>query len=334
MHTIPEGYKSKSSLRDTEAAIKSIKDFFERSLAMKLNLSRVSAPLFVAPETGLNDNLNGTERPVTFSGIGTNDNNLEIVHSLAKWKRNALKRYEFNVGEGLYTDMNAIRVDEELDNLHSIYVDQWDWEKVITKEARTIETLKETVTLIYQALLETEDFLQSQFNTLSKDLPKELTFITSQELLDKYPTLSPKERETTFAKEKGAIFIMQIGGSLSNGEKHDGRAPDYDDWSLNGDLVVYHSLLECAFELSSMGIRVDETALKNQLAIAGKTEMEKLPFHQDVLNERVPFTIGGGIGQSRVCMYLLNKVHIGEVQVSYWDEETLKLFESKGVTLL
>ncbi len=334
MHIVPEGYQSKSNLRETELAIKLIKDFFEKSLAIKLNLTRVSAPLFVAPETGLNDNLNGIERPVKFSGIGTNDKELEIVHSLAKWKRNALKRYEFNVGEGLYTDMNAIRVDEETDNLHSIYVDQWDWEKVITKENRTIVTLKSTVLNIYQALLETEDFLHASNPRFSAKLPKDITFITSQELLDKYPTLSPKERETAFAKEKGAIFIMQIGDILSNGEKHDGRAPDYDDWTLNGDIILYHDLLETAFEISSMGIRVDSKSLQEQLAKADKESLINMPYHQDVLTDRLPLTIGGGIGQSRICMYFMDKVHIGEVQVSHWDDETLKTLADKGVTIL
>ncbi len=334
MHVVPEGYKSKSNLRETEQGIKLIKDFFERSLSAKLNLTRVSAPLFVAPETGLNDNLNGIERPVKFSGIGTNDKELEIVHSLAKWKRNALKRYDFSLGEGLYTDMNAIRVDEETDNLHSIYVDQWDWEKVISRETRTVEVLKDTVQSIYQALLETEDYLHATYKNFSVKLPKEITFITSQELLDKYPNLSAKERETAFAKEKGAIFIMQIGDLLSNGEKHDGRAPDYDDWALNGDIILYHDLLECAFEISSMGIRVDAKSLKEQLAKSGKESLVNMPYHQDVLNDILPLTIGGGIGQSRICMYFMDKVHIGEVQVSHWSEDILKFLGDKGVTIL
>ncbi len=334
MHIVPEGYKSKSNLRETELAIKVIKDFFERSLSTRLNLTRVSAPLFVAPETGLNDNLNGIERPVKFSGIGTDNKELEIVHSLAKWKRNALKRYGFSNGEGLYTDMNAIRVDEETDNLHSIYVDQWDWEKVITREDRTIEKLKDTVCTVYQALLETEDYLHATQPNFTVKLPKEITFITSQELLDKYPTLNAKDRETAFAKEKGAIFIMQIGDLLSNGEKHDGRAPDYDDWALNGDIILYHELLDCAFEVSSMGIRVDSESLKTQLAKAGKENLSGMPYHQDVLNDVLPLTIGGGIGQSRICMYLMDKVHIGEVQVSHWDDKTLESLSSKGVTIL
>ncbi len=334
MHTIPQGYASKTSLRETEASIKVIKDFFEKSLAMKLNLTRVSAPLFVAPETGLNDNLNGIESPVRFSGIGTSQNTLEIVHSLAKWKRSALKRYDFKVGEGLYTDMNAIRVDETLDNLHSIYVDQWDWERIIAKEDRNIEMLKSTVTSIYQAFLETEDYLRTKFPIFGLKLPKEVTFITSQELLDKYPNVDAKERERLFVKEKGAIFIMNIGGNLSNGEPHDGRAPDYDDWNLNGDLIFYHEKLDVAFEVSSMGIRVDAKALENQLKERGKEEMKELPFHKAVLNEELPFTIGGGIGQSRICMYLMDKIHIGEVQVSYWDQETLDEMNKNNVIIL
>lgn len=334
MHKIPEGYVSKTSLRETEVAIKLIKDFFEKSLSSKLNLTRVSAPLFVVPETGLNDNLNGIENPVSFQGKGTDNNKLEIVHSLAKWKRAALKRYEFLQNEGLYTDMNAIRIDEELDNLHSIYVDQWDWEKVITKEDRNIETLKKTVGYIYTALLETEDFLGQTFPNFDKKLPNDITFITSQELLDKYPNLSSKERETAFAKEHRAIFIMNIGDVLSNGEKHDGRAPDYDDWGLNGDIILYHELLDCAFEISSMGIRVDKESLEKQLKKAGKDDMKNLPFHNDVLNEKLPLTIGGGIGQSRLCMYFMDKVHIGEVQVSYWDEEVYKQMEEHGIDIL
>ncbi len=334
MHIVPQGYVSKTNLRETEAAIKTIKDFFERSLSIKLNLTRVSAPLFVAPETGLNDNLNGIENPVRFSGIGTDQNTLEIVHSLAKWKRSALKRYGFKDGEGLYTDMNAIRVDETLDNLHSIYVDQWDWERIISKEDRTVETLKDTVNSIYQAFLETEDYVKTKFTNFSLKLPKEVTFITSQELLDLYPNEEPKERERLFVKEKGAIFIMQIGGKLSNGEPHDGRAPDYDDWNLNGDLIFYHQLLDVAFEVSSMGIRVDVAALEAQLKERGKEDLKALPYHKAILNEDLPYTIGGGIGQSRICMYLMDKIHIGEVQVSYWSQETFDFMSENNVTLL
>lgn len=334
MHYIPEGYSSKTNLRETEVAIKLLKDFFENSLANKLNLTRVSAPLFVLPETGLNDNLNGIERPVSFAGIGTQNRTCEVVQSLAKWKRMALKRYDFNAGEGLYTDMNAIRCDETLDNIHSIYVDQWDWEKVILKEERTIDTLKKTVEKIYEVFLETEKYVRSRFTLFEEKLPKEVTFITSQELYDLYPEYSAKEREKAYVKEKGAIFIMKIGDKLINGERHDGRAPDYDDWSLNGDLILYHSLLDIAFEVSSMGIRVDEEAMDRQLTEANADNRRELPYHQDVLNGRLPYTIGGGIGQSRICMYFMDKVHIGEVQASIWEEEMLAYMADKNVVIL
>lgn len=334
MHYIPEGYSSKTSLRDTEVAIKLIKDYFENSLANKLNLTRVSAPLFVLPETGLNDNLNGVERPVSFSGIGTQYRTCEVVHSLAKWKRMALKRYGFHEGEGLYTDMNAIRCDETLDNTHSIYVDQWDWEKVIKKEERTLDTLKNTVKKIYEAFLDTEKFVISKYPTFEAKLPKEITFITSQELADLYPSLTAKERENAIAREKGAVFLMKIGGKLLNGERHDGRAPDYDDWNLNGDIILYHKLLDIAFEVSSMGIRVDAEAMDKQLEEAKANDRRNLPYHQDVLNNRLPYTIGGGIGQSRICMYFMDKVHIGEVQASVWEEEMLEYMAEKGVVIL
>ncbi|WMJ87000.1 aspartate--ammonia ligase [Anaerocolumna sp. MB42-C2] len=334
MHYIPEGYSSKTTLRETEIAIKLIKDYFENSLAKKLNLIRVSAPLFVLPETGLNDNLNGVERPVSFTGIGTQNRKCEVVQSLAKWKRMALKRYKFDAGEGLYTDMNAIRCDEILDNIHSIYVDQWDWEKVIIKEERTIETLKNTVNKIYEVFLETEKFVDSKFALFEAKLPKEITFITSQELADLYPELSAKDRETTFVREKKAIFIMKIGGELISGERHDGRAPDYDDWNLNGDLILYHNLLDIAFEVSSMGIRVDAQAMDRQLTEVNANDRRELPYHQDILNNRLPFTIGGGIGQSRICMYFMDKVHIGEVQASVWEEDMLEYMNEKGVVIL
>ncbi|HHV08800.1 MAG TPA: aspartate--ammonia ligase [Clostridiales bacterium] len=334
MHYIPEGYSSKTTLRETEIAIKLIKDYFENSLAKKLNLTRVSAPLFVLPETGLNDNLNGVERPVSFSGIGTQNRRCEVVQSLAKWKRMALKRYEFGAGEGLYTDMNAIRCDETLDNIHSIYVDQWDWEKVILREERTLDTLKDTVNKIYEVFLETEQYVGSKFALFEAKLPKEVTFITSQELADRYPDLSSKEREAAFVREKGAIFILQIGAKLRNGERHDGRAPDYDDWSLNGDLILYHKLLDIAFEVSSMGIRVDAKSMDTQLAEANADDRRELPYHQDVLNDRLPFTIGGGIGQSRICMYFMDKVHIGEVQASIWEDDMLEYMADKGVVIL
>lgn len=334
MHYIPEGYSSKTTLRETEVAIKLIKDYFENSLAKKLNLTRVSAPLFVLPETGLNDNLNGVEHPVSFTGIGTQNRKCEVVQSLAKWKRQALKRYKFAVGEGLYTDMNAIRCDETLDNIHSIYVDQWDWEKVILREERTIEHLKSTVNKIYEAFLETEQFVAGKFTQFEAKLPKEVIFITSQELFDLYPELSAKDREAAFVREKGAIFIMQIGDKLLNGERHDGRAPDYDDWSLNGDLILYHKLLDIAFEVSSMGIRVDAEAMDKQLTKASADDRRGLPYHQDILNNRLPFTIGGGIGQSRICMYFMDKVHIGEVQASVWEDGMVEDMDEKGVVIL
>lgn len=334
MHYIPEGYSSKTTLRETEAAIKLIKDCFENSLAKKLNLTRVSAPLFVLPETGLNDNLNGVEHPVSFSGIGTQNRRCEVVQSLAKWKRMALKRYKFGVGEGLYTDMNAIRCDETLDNIHSIYVDQWDWEKVILREERTIDYLKSTVNKIYEAFLETEKYVDSKFTQFESKLPEKVTFIMSQELADLYPELSAKDRETAFVREKGAIFVMKIGDKLKNGERHDGRAPDYDDWSLNGDLILYHNLLDIAFEVSSMGIRVDAEAMDRQLTEANADDRRELPYHQDVLNNRLPFTIGGGIGQSRICMYFMDKVHIGEVQASVWEAGMVEDMDEKGVVIL
>lgn len=334
MHYIPEGYQSKTTLRETEVAIKLIKDYFENSLAKKLNLTRVSAPLFVLPETGLNDNLNGVEHPVSFAGVGTQNRNCEVVQSLAKWKRQALMRYKFGFGEGLYTDMNAIRCDETLDNIHSIYVDQWDWEKVILKEERTIDHLKSTVNKIYAAFLETEQFVAGKFTQFEAKLPKEVIFITSQELFDLYPELSAKDREAAFVREKGAIFIMQIGDKLLNGERHDGRAPDYDDWSLNGDLILYHKLLDIAFEVSSMGIRVDAEAMDKQLTKASADDRRGLPYHQDILNNRLPFTIGGGIGQSRICMYFMDKVHIGEVQASVWEDGMVEDMDEKGVVIL
>jgi len=329
---IPEGYVPHLDLRDTEIAIKKVKDFFERDLAIQLNLTRVSAPLFVDKESGLNDNLSGIERPVHFSLREGKE--FEIVHSLAKWKRYALKEYNFSEGEGLYTDMNAIRRDEETDNIHSIYVDQWDWEKVIAKADRTEKTLRETVRNIYDALRHTENYIIHEYNFIGKLLPAEITFITSQELEDRYPDMTAKEREYAAAKEYGAIFIMQIGGALRSGKPHDGRAPDYDDWTLNGDIIVYYPVLDIALELSSMGIRVDEEAMRRQLDIAGCPEKASLPFHKALLDGQLPYTVGGGIGQSRLCMFFLRKAHIGEVQASYWPAETVKLCASKGITLL
>ena len=331
---IPDGYKPALNLKETQIAIKTVKDFFQQQLVAELNLHRVSAPLFVTPESGLNDNLNGVERPVSFGIKEQDDRHVEIVHSLAKWKRMALGRYGFEAGEGLYTDMNAIRRDEDTDNIHSIYVDQWDWEKVITKEERTIETLKNTVKAVYDALRVTEKYMSNHYDYIKCILPEQIFFITSQELLDMYPNLSVKEREYEIAKEKGAVFIMQIGDKLSNGEPHDGRAPDYDDWALNGDIIVYFPVTDIALELSSMGIRVDENSMKEQLEKAGCPERAKLPFQKDILEKKLPYTIGGGIGQSRICMFFLRKAHIGEVQVSIWPQEEVDFAKEKGVIIL
>ncbi len=331
---IPDGYKPALNLKETQIAIKTVKDFFQQQLVAELNLHRVSAPLFVTPESGLNDNLNGVERPVQFGIKEQNDKNVEIVHSLAKWKRMALGRYGFEPGEGLYTDMNAIRRDEDTDNIHSIYVDQWDWEKVILKEQRTVETLKETVKAVYDALRVTEKYMSNHYDYIKCILPEQIFFITSQELLDMYPNLSVKEREYEIAKEKGAVFIMQIGDKLSNGEPHDGRAPDYDDWALNGDIIVYFPVTDIALELSSMGIRVDEVSMKEQLEKAGCPERAELPFQKDIIEKKLPYTIGGGIGQSRICMFFLRKAHIGEVQVSIWPQEEVDFAKEKGVIIL
>ncbi len=330
---IPEGYKSLLDIRSTEVAIKQVKDFFERSLAAKLNLTRVSAPLFVKCSSGLNDTLNGVERPVSFD-IKDGGFDVEIVHSLAKWKRFSLKRHGFSLGEGLYTDMNAIRRDEDLDNIHSVLVDQWDWEQVISKQQRNMETLKATVKKIYKALKETENYIATEYNFIEKTLSDEIHFVTTQELEDMYPTLTAKEREDRIVREKGSVFIMQIGGALKSGKKHDGRAPDYDDWTLNGDIMVYNPVLDTALELSSMGIRVDEEALIKQLEIAGCPERRELFFHKALLNGELPYTIGGGIGQSRMCMLFLRKAHIGEVQSTIWPEEMVKECKEKGVILL
>jgi len=331
---IPNGYTSELSLYDTQVAIKTVKDFFQQSLSEQLYLLRVSAPLFVTPESGLNDNLNGFERPVSFGIREQDDRPVEIVHSLAKWKRNALKQYGFHIGEGLYTDMNAIRRDEDTDNIHSIYVDQWDWEKIILKEDRNIDYLKETVRKIYKAMKKTEKYMSIRYDYIEEILPKDIYFITSQELADRYPDKTPKERETLIAQEKGAVFLMQIGDKLTNGEPHDGRAPDYDDWTLNGDIIVWYPVLGIALELSSMGIRVDADALKRQLALTGCEERAKLDFQKAVLEKKVPYTIGGGIGQSRLCMFYLRKAHIGEVQVSIWPDEVRETAKKHGIILL
>ena len=331
---IPEGYKSALDLKETQIAIKQVKDFFQAQLSAELNLHRVTAPLFVTPESGLNDNLNGVERPVSFGIKEQNERKAEIVHSLAKWKRMALGRYGFNVGEGLYTDMNAIRRDEDTDNIHSIYVDQWDWERIITHEERTEKTLRETVKSVYEALRVTEKHMSNLYDYITCFLPEEITFVTSQELLDRWPELSPKEREYNAAKEHGAIFLEKIGGPLSDGKPHDGRAPDYDDWELNGDIIVYYPVDDIALELSSMGIRVDENSLPKQLKAAGCEERLSLPFHKAIMEKRLPYTIGGGIGQSRICMFFLRKCHIGEIQVSIWPESDVEYAREHGVTLL
>lgn len=331
---IPENYQSALNLHDTQIAIKTVKDFFQKSLSERLNLLRVSAPLFVDPLSGLNDNLNGIERPVQFDIKEASGKDAEIVHSLAKWKRYALKKYGFSHGEGLYTDMVAIRRDEDTDNIHSIYVDQWDWEKIISREERTMETLQNVVRTVYTALKKTEKYMAIQYDYIEEILPREIYFITSQELEDRYPNLTPKEREYQIAKEKGAVFIMQIGKYLTSGQRHDGRAPDYDDWDLNGDIIVYYPVLDIALELSSMGIRVDAQALKNQLEISGCEDRAELDFQKSILQEELPFTIGGGIGQSRICMFYLRKAHIGEVHCSLWPEETIRTAKEHGIPLL
>ena len=331
---IPEGYKPQLDIKETEIAIKEIKDYFERELAKELNLTRVSAPLFVRANSGLNDNLNGVERPVAFDIKEQNEAVVEIVQSLAKWKRLALKRYGFAPGEGLYTDMNAIRRDEDTDNIHSIFVDQWDWEKIINKSDRNEETLKQTVRLVYNALKNTEKYIAGKYDYTKEILPDEIYFIKSQELEDRYPNLTPKEREYKIAKEKGAVFIMQIGGNLASGKPHDGRSPDYDDWKLNGDIIVYYPVLDIALELSSMGIRVDEETLMEQLKERNCLERAELPFHKALLNGELPYTIGGGIGQSRICMFYLRKAHIGEVQSSVWPDEVTEEAQKRGIPLL
>lgn len=329
---IPEGYKSKLGLLETEIAIKKLKDFFQDNLADALNLTRVSAPLFVNPKSGLNDDLNGIERPVEFD-LKTGEL-IQVVHSLAKWKRMALHRYNFTTGSGLYTDMNAIRRDEDLSNLHSFYVDQWDWEKVIKKEERTEATLRETVEKIYDVFKRTSQYIKKEYRYLTMELPNEIHFVTTQELEDLYPTHTPKEREDIVTKEYGAVFIMKIGGLLKSGEKHDGRAPDYDDWDLNGDIVFWNPVLNRAFELSSMGIRVSEESLAKQLKLAGAESRKELEFHKMLLEGKLPYTIGGGIGQSRICMFFLEKAHVGEVQASLWPEDMQNACVKAGIELL
>ena len=330
---VPQDYKARLGLYDTQSAIGFLKRTFEDKLASALNLKRVSAPLFVDPTTGLNDNLNGVERAVRFD-IRDAGVDAEVVHSLAKWKRLALGRYGFYPGRGLYTDMNAIRRDEELDNLHSVYVDQWDWEKVITREERNLEYLKKTVCDEVKAMVETSEAIKEHWPQITVKLSPEVSFVTTQELEDAWPDLTPKEREDEYLREHKTAFIMQIGGKLKSGEKHDGRAPDYDDWALNGDIMFWNDLLGRAFEISSMGIRVDAESLDRQLTESGDDDRRALPFHRAVLNGELPLTMGGGIGQSRLSMLLLEKAHIGEVQASVWDEHTVRVCEDAGVIWL
>lgn len=331
---IPDGYKSTLGMYDTQAAIEYIKKMFVQHFTAALNLKRVSAPLFVRTDSGLNDNLNGVERPVFFDIPDADGAEAQVVHSLAKWKRMALKKYNFNVGKGLYTDMNAIRRDEELSNIHSVYVDQWDWCKVIDMADRNEEFLKDTVRKIVNAVCDTLDEVKQKYPTVKTEICREVKFIKTQELEDMYPDKTPKERENLIAREFGTVFVMQIGDVLNSGEKHDGRAPDYDDWKLNGDIIIWNDVLQSAFEISSMGIRVSPESLAEQLKAAGCEERRELPFHKALLAGELPFTIGGGIGQSRVCMLLLGKAHIGEVQCSVWDKETLEICRAAGVEIL
>ncbi len=330
---IPEGYKTPLSVYEMQRAIEFIKSNFQTNLCNALNLRRVSAPLFVDENSGLNDNLNGHERPVSFDipDVGVN---AVVVHSLAKWKRLALKQYQFNVGKGLVTDMNAIRRDEEVDNIHSIYVDQWDWEKVIDRKNRTVDYLQDTVSAIVGAVCETNDALGVAFPSLHTELRREVYFITTQELEDRYPDLTPKERENAVCREHKTVFLMQIGKTLRSGKKHDGRAPDYDDWDLNGDILIWNEILGQAFEISSMGIRVDEESMARQLKLANCEDRASLPFHKLLLEGQLPLTMGGGLGQSRICMLMIGACHIGEVQVSIWDEDTRKACREAGIMLL
>jgi aspartate--ammonia ligase len=331
---IPDGYTPVIDFMESQRAIKKIKDFFQQELAYGLNLRRVSAPLFVDPESGLNDNLNGVERTVSFTLKDMDEKTVEIVQSLAKWKRMALGKYQIEPGRGIYTDMNAIRRDEELDNLHSVYVDQWDWEKSINKSDRNEEYLRETVITIYNAVKNLGDYVNRIYRGLQTELPNEIFFVTTQELEDMYPELTPKEREDKIAEEKRAVFIMKIGGLMRSGIRHDGRAPDYDDWELNGDIVLWNDVLGIAYEISSMGIRVDEEAMARLLKLANAEERAALPFHKAILNKELPYSIGGGIGQSRLCMFFLRKAHIGEVQVSVWPEDMIAECSENNIFLL
>ena len=330
----PKNYHALLDMHKTEQGIKLIKDFFQQNLSTELRLRRVTAPLFVMQGLGINDDLNGIERPVTFPIKDLGDRKAEVVHSLAKWKRLTLADYKIPVGHGIYTDMNAIRADEELDNLHSLYVDQWDWEAVISAKDRTLAFLRDVVERIYAAIRRTEYLVCETYDSIHPFLPEKIHFIHSEELLQMYPNLSPKEREDAICKKYGAVFIIGIGGKLSDGKKHDGRAPDYDDWTLNGDLLVYNRVLGTAFELSSMGIRVDPAALDRQLTLSGCENRRTLPFHRMLLAGKLPLTIGGGIGQSRLCMFLMGTAHIGEVQSSVWDDDTMQKCEAAGIILL
>ena len=332
--TLPESYDPHMTVRETQAAIKFIRDTFQKEFGREMNLERISAPLFVDQASGLNDNLNGVERPVQFDMRSIPGETFEVVQSLAKWKRMALYRYGYGAGEGIFTDMNAIRRDDDCDNLHSIYVDQWDWERVIDREDRNIDFLKDTVTKIIKALAETQDVLNEAFPQLTKRLNEDVFFITTQELEDMYPDLTGKQRENEITKKYGTVFIMQIGEKLKSGNKHDGRAPDYDDWSLNGDIMVWNDILDCAIEISSMGIRVDEKSLDEQLKKAGAEERRNFPYHKGILNGTLPLTIGGGIGQSRICLQLLEKAHIGEVQTSLWPEDMRQKCKESNIELL
>lgn len=330
---IPEGYESTLSLYQTQKAIELLKNAFQEEFRREMNLVRATAPLFVETESGLNDDLNGVERPVDFDVPAANCN-AQIVHSLAKWKRMALHQYGFLPGKGIYTDMNAVRRDEQLDNLHSIYVDQWDWEKVITAETRNLDTLKATVKNIVNCIVNVSEKVKLSFPSVDVKLNREVVFVTTQELEDKWPEKTPKQREDAITKEHGTVFLMQIGGNLKSGKPHDGRAPDYDDWALNGDLLFWNPVLQQSIEISSMGIRVDAKAMDSQLNCSDCNNRRKYPFHQMVLNQQLPLTIGGGIGQSRLCMLLLGKAHIGEVQVSIWDQQTLDACKKAKVQLL
>ena len=335
MHLIiPKDYDPKLTVRETQSAIRYIRETFQEEFGKELNLSRISAPMFVEKKTGLNDNLNGVEKPVSFTMQDMGDETIEIVHSLAKWKRVALKRYGFDMHEGLYTNMNAIRKDEDLDNYHSAYVDQWDWEKVIAREDRTIDYLQKTVKEIFKVIKHMEHEVWYKFPKAVHHLPDEIHFVTTQELEDRWPDKTPRERENAIAKELGCVFIMKIGGQLLSGKRHDGRAPDYDDWQLNGDIMFWYEPLDQAIEISSMGIRVDAESMKKQLKAADAEDRLSLPYHQMVLNEEVPFTIGGGIGQSRLCMLLLGKAHVGEVQTALWPDEMIKQCEAHDIHLL